>query len=410
MAGQLTTQCRSKYAVRMPSPNGDQRMSRDNAGVLREALDASEHIHARLLDAGFHDIPSNGVTVLGAVGMAGEEAAGLTRELGISAAATGDTISSLIQGGYLEFRDVPDEPGTQVTAITRRGNEVLQMATDGLRAVRWATFPFRPDDIVISTPPKSGTTWMQMICALLVFRTPDLPAPLTELSPWLDWGRGSRAEIHARIGEQRHRRFIKTHMPLNDIPISPGVTYIVVARHPLDTAISYYHQRSNIATIHASQSSGPPAADAAAEPPRDWLLRWVDVDTLPQVRRDSLAGVLWHLSDAWARRNQPNVALVHYEDLSADLEGEMRSLAARLQTTVPEPAWPGLVKAATFDQMRASASHITPLKRMKDPAAFFRKGTSGSGRELLAQAELAHYHARTAELAPADLLAWLHRS
>ena len=53
-------------------------------------------------------------------------------------------------------------------------------------SARWDGFGFRPGDIVISTRSKHGTTWLQMICALLVLRTPDLPAPLADLSPWLD--------------------------------------------------------------------------------------------------------------------------------------------------------------------------------------------------------------------------------
>jgi aryl sulfotransferase len=56
---------------------------------------------------------------------------------------------------------------------------------------RWLDFPIRDDDIIICTRSKHGTTWMQMICALLVFQTPDLPAPLPELSPWLDWTIGA---------------------------------------------------------------------------------------------------------------------------------------------------------------------------------------------------------------------------
>ena len=40
---------------------------------------------------------------------------------------------------------------------------------------RWLGFPFRDGDIVISTRSKSGTTWVQMICALLIFQTPELP-------------------------------------------------------------------------------------------------------------------------------------------------------------------------------------------------------------------------------------------
>ena len=42
---------------------------------------------------------------------------------------------------------------------------------------RWHGFEFRPGDIVISTRSKSGTTWMQMICLLLIFETPELPGP-----------------------------------------------------------------------------------------------------------------------------------------------------------------------------------------------------------------------------------------
>ena len=101
-------------------------------------------------------------------------------------------------------------------------------------SARWWHFPFRPGDIVISTRSKSGTTWMQMICALLVFQTPAFPQPLADLSPWLDWLITPEAEVYARLAAQRHRRIIKTHTPLDGLPIDPGVTYIVVARDPLD--------------------------------------------------------------------------------------------------------------------------------------------------------------------------------
>jgi len=44
----------------------------------------------------------------------------------------------------------------------------------------------------------------------------------------------------------------------------------------------------------------------------------------------------------------------------------------------------------------------------KSNAAFFRRGTSGEGREILGGAGLADYHARVAGMAPPDMLAWLH--
>ena len=62
----------------------------------------------------------------------------------------------------------------------------------------------------------------------------------------------------------------------------------------------------------------------------------------------------------------------------------MRRLAGRLGITVPAAAWPGLVRAATFEEMRAGADRIIgPPGILKSSAAFFRRGTSGAGREEL---------------------------
>jgi hypothetical protein len=278
---------------------------------------------------------------------------------------------------------------------------------------RWQGFPFRPGDVVISTRSKSGTTWMQMICLLLVLRTPELPGPLAELSPWLDWLVEPRDRVLARLAAQPHRRVVKTHSPLDGVPIDPRATYVVVARHPLDMAVSLYHQGDNIDRERLRTLAGQPPADRSGPPrPRpplpEWVLRWVAEDADPREEMDSLPGVLWHLSDAWRRRHEPNVVLVHYHDLSTDLAGEMRRLAARLDLEAPTPE---LVDAAGFERMRARADQLAPDSHgvLKDRTAFFRRGRSGAGREEVGDDGVARYLARAAELAPPDLLAWLHR-
>lgn len=279
---------------------------------------------------------------------------------------------------------------------------------------RWIGFPFRSGDIVISTRSKSGTTWMQMICALLVFRNPDLPAPLTELSPWLDWLSTPREEVYAHLGAQRHRRFIKTHTPLDGIPLDARVTYLVVARHPLDMAVSLYHQGENIDRERLRRLTGQPepSGPPAPRPPvRDWLLSWINTDVDPRDEMDSLPGVMWHLSDAWQRRTEPNLVLVHYDDLAADLAGQMRRLAAILGVVVPDEEWPRLVQAATFERMRERSDQLVPnpLGVLRSADTFFRRGRSGSGRALLSDAERDNYQAVAAKLAAPDLLTWLHR-
>ena len=82
-------------------------------------------------------------------------------------------------GGMGDDRDRPPDP---VTAATPR----FRYTSPDEDSARWWDFPFRPGDIVVSTRSKSGTTWVQMICLLLVYGTPDLPGRLGALSPWLD--------------------------------------------------------------------------------------------------------------------------------------------------------------------------------------------------------------------------------
>ena len=278
-------------------------------------------------------------------------------------------------------------------------------------SARWSGFPFRDGDIVISTRSKTGTTWMQMICALLVFQTPQLPAALGDLSPWLDRLTVPREELFARLAAQPHRRFIKSHTPLDGLPIDPRATYIVVGRHPLDMAVSLWHQGNNLDRARLRRLTGQPEPATPPRPPlHDWLTGWIQEDTTAQQQMDSLPGVLWHLTDAWARRAEPNIVLVHYDDLSADLAGEMRRLADRLGITVPGETWPELVRAATFEEMRAAAGRIVgPTAVLRSSAAFFRRGTSGAGREELSAGEWADYQRRAGQLAPPDLLTWLHR-
>lgn len=298
------------------------------------------------------------------------------------------------------------------------GDLVRYTASDEDSA-RWEGFAFRPGDIVISTRSKSGTTWMQMICALLVFQTPELPAPLTAISPWLDWLITPREQVFAKLEAQQHRRVIKTHTPLDGVPLNPLATYIVVGRHPLDAAVSLYHQGDNINRERLAELTGAtpdqPRPDRPARlPVREWLLKWIDADHSPVEYSDSLRGVMWHISDAWARQADPGlhgpaIILMHYDELLADLEGQMRRLADLLGITVAEDRWPDLVQAATFASMRAAQRAPQGNGVLKDRAAFFRRGTSGACRELLTVQELAHYHDRAAQFAPPDVLAWLHQ-
>lgn len=255
---------------------------------------------------------------------------------------------------------------------------------------------------------------MQMICALLVFGGRSFPAPLPSLSPWLDWLGEEIADVVARLEAQDHRRIIKTHTPLDGLPLTRDATYIVVARDPLDAAVSLYHQGANLDRTRMAALTGTtvPSNPGGPAPRPDldvWLTRWIETEADPLDSLDSLPGVVHHLTDAWQRRAEPNVVLVRYADLLADRSQEMRRLADRLAIPVGEGQLSALVDEAGFEAMAARADELAPDPGgiLLDRAAFFRRGRTGDGFRAVAPDVGARYRARLRALAPPDLLAWL---
>ena len=109
----------------------------------------------------------------------------------------------------------------------------------------WKHFRPRAGDIVVATPPKSGTTWMQAIVALLLSGDPTINVNPSHNAPWID-AASDVDEVMARIEAQNGRRHFKTHTPFDGIPAWPGLKYICVYRHPLDVFFSWRKHERNM--------------------------------------------------------------------------------------------------------------------------------------------------------------------
>jgi len=304
------------------------------------------------------------------------------------------------------------------------GRELVRYRAFVYDSARWQGFQLRPDDIVISTPPKCGTTWTQMVCVLLVLQTIPLDRRLSTISPWLDMVTRARRDVVADLEAQQHRRVIKTHTPLDGLPLDRSATYLCVGRDPRDVAVSFSHHRDNLdigAFLTAREAAAaidgielepisPPPPRPDAEIDRFW--EWVDDPTPPTQVSSSLRRTLHHMHTFRSAPVDVDVVLLHYDDLQADLGGQMRALADHLGIEVASDRWDDLVAAATFERMRRDADRTTPsaeVKMFRQNAAFFRSGTSGQWRELLDDAGLERYWARVGELAEPELAAWVHR-
>lgn len=287
---------------------------------------------------------------------------------------------------------------------------------------RWDDFVHREGDIVISTPSKSGTTWMQMLVALLIFDGPRLPAPLTELSPWLDMNLAPIEEVQEQLAAQDHRRFIKTHVPLDGLPVEDRVTYLVVGRGPRDVWASMERHIDNLERDHMRQLRVAAVGDQdlaeldEVEFPDDrseWFRFQLGLDRGRDHTMAHLAHVLHHLRTAWDRGDQPNVALFHYADLHDDLVREMGRLAEILDVDVGQDRLVELAEEASLSAMRSRAERVAPesTKQLwKDPHRFFHSGRVGGWRRRFSTEDLRHYDQRVDELVEGDhtFARWVH--
>lgn len=272
----------------------------------------------------------------------------------------------------------------------------------------WNEFQFREDDIVISTYAKAGTTWMQQIIAQLLFDgDPDLE--VAEMSPWMDL-RVPPKEVKLPVVEaQTHRRFLKTHLPVDALRFSPKAKYLYIGRDGRDVVWSLYnhHKNANRVWYDALNETpgrvGPPI-DPPPEDIRQYWLEWFEKDGYP-------FWPFWeNIRGWWEARKLPNVKLIHYSDLKQDMPGEIRRIAEFLEIPINESTWPAILEHCSFDWMKKNATKSVPLGgAFWDAGAgvFINKGVNGRWTEVLSDEESAAYENRAEAELGSECARWL---
>ena len=186
----------------------------------------------------------------------------------------------------------------------------------------WERFDLRPDDILVVTPPKCGTTWTQIIVTSIIQGRSLGDTEMGQFSKWLDCGFRDRDEIAAFLDGMTVRRCIKSHSPLDGITYDPRCTYFAVYRHPIDVHFSMRKHNENM-TLDMLNDRYP---DDIHEGFRLFL-----EDELFNGATDAmdLHSIIHHYKTFKRWEHLPNVHLLHYADrkstrLNSSHSGESR--------------------------------------------------------------------------------------
>ena len=219
----------------------------------------------------------------------------------------------------------------------------------------WNEFQFRDDDIVIGTYAKSGTTWTQQIVAQLIFEGAD-GLEVAEMSPWLDL-RVPPKEVKLPAVEAQ------TASPVPEDPPAGGrarllATCQVSLYRPRRPRRGVEHvqpprqrQRALVRRCSTRRRVGSARRSASRRPMiRQYFLDWLERDGHP-------FWPFWeNIRSWWEIRHLPNVLMLHFAELKADMPGQIRRIAAFLDIEIDESRLPAIVEHCSFDYMKRNAT------------------------------------------------------
>jgi hypothetical protein len=275
---------------------------------------------------------------------------------------------------------------------------------------RWRAYRPRDGDVVIATPSKCGTTWTQAMVSMLLAGTADLPAPLSRLSPWLDaefpeaLGRTrTSAQVLADLEDQTGPRCIKTHTPLDGVPIWEQVHYVAVFRNPADVFLSIRAHIGNMTIVGADHPLRQPLPEAFA----DWLAHDFEPDDCDRDTLASLASILRAAREAAA---PARLLVLHYSDMRRDPGAALDRLAAHIGRVPSAALRAAILAATTRGAMRDRAADYAPEAGTglwhREAGFFDRVETAGNAQVLTAE-DIAAMAARLAEMLAEPDRSWL---
>ena len=260
-----------------------------------------------------------------------------------------------------------------------------------------ANFVVRPSDVLITTAPKAGTTWMQQILYQLSSGGDVDFFSIDTMVPWLELPRLNRTpdEILADYGAMDDPRIFKTHCTFEQTPGVDTASIILSSRDPRDCCVSFYHHVMDM-TPRTRERTG-------LKPYRDFdtfFADWLEQDS-------------WYRNVAswWPQRERSNLLWLRYEDMKQDLPACIDRIISFLGWQISPAQRAAAIEHSSFDWMKRHADKFTRQLSSQEPVfrpgGFIRKGTVGDHKAHLSMLQEQRILARAYDVLPQDCLEFL---
>ena len=242
-----------------------------------------------------------------------------------------------------------------------------------------AGFRPRETDVLITTAPKCGTTWMQQILHQIRSGGDDTFEVIWDVVPWLEAPDSTLTidEQLARYEALPEPRLFKTHCTAAQTPGLDLARIVLTSRHPCDACVSMHHHKHDM--TDAARSIGmPPPPTSMDEHVAQWL---------------AFGSWFRNLRSWWPERNRENLLWLRYEDLVADLPSGVDRIVAFLGLELTPEQRERVLLHASFGWMRANQGRFTKPRAdqpsLFKPGGFIREGAVGGHEKALSPAHVA---------------------